>query len=317
MCAAAQADSLRIATWHVELERDGPGLLMRDIVREAPEVVVVVQTIADVAPDVILLTGIDWDYGGLALGALADRIGTYPHRLALRPNTGVPTGLDLDADGYLGGPGDAQGYARFLGHGGMALLSTAPIVLRTDHSGVLWSDQPGALLFDGMTPEAATVQRLFSVGLWEVETHGLHLIALSATPPVFDGPEDRNGRRNADELAYATRLLANAPAPFVVLGKPNLDPVDGDGRKDAIAALLRDPRLSDPRPASDGGPGQTPGHRGDPRLDTADWREPDPGNLRASYVLPGEGLEILSAGVVWPEGEGAPRHGLVWVDIVP
>ena len=72
-----------------------------------------------------------------------------------------------------------------------------------------------------------------------------------------------------------------------------------------------------------------PGHRGDPALDTADWREDGgPGNLRADYVLPSADFRILDAGVFWPapedpkagllgsERDGATRHRLVWVDLV-
>ncbi|WP_353620371.1 hypothetical protein [Paracoccus aerodenitrificans] len=59
-------------------------------------------------------------------------------------------------------------------------------------------------------------------------------------------------------------------------------------------------------------------------MDTADWPDGKPGNLRVSYVLPSAGMEVLDAGVVWPEaGEElylaartASAHRLVWVDLV-
>ena len=67
-------------------------------------------------------------------------------------------------------------------------------------------------------PDLAAVQRLATTGFWDVpvETPSgqLHLLAWHATPPVFDGPEDRNGRRNHDEAAFWRLLLEGAlPMP--------------------------------------------------------------------------------------------------------
>ncbi|MDJ0825216.1 MAG: endonuclease/exonuclease/phosphatase family protein [Rhodobacter sp.] len=350
--AAVWAEPLRIATWHVELTRKGPGLLLRDILKGDAQVEAVVAGVAEAAPDILLLTAIDYDLGLVALGALADRLeaagAAYPHRFALRPNAGLMTALDLDGDDRLGGPRDAQGYGRFAGHGGMAVLSRLPIAQEEvrDFSALLWADLPGALLpeADGQPfPSAAAraVQRLSSTGHWDLPVRlpggeRLHLLAFAATPPVFDGPEDRNGKRNHDEIAlwtaYLDGRLAQPPpaAPVVVLGNANLDPVDGEGRHTAIAGLLGHRRLQDPRPASAAGAeaarrqgGANTAHRGDPALDTADWRDHGgPGNLRVSYVLPDAGLTVLDAGVAWPErpdgGDGPPalRHRLVWVDVV-
>ena len=123
---------LRIATYHAELSRDGPGLLLRDILTAAdPQVEAAAAVIARANPDVILLLGIDYDYGLLALSAFADRLAAhgarYPYRFALRPNTGMATGLDLDANGRLGEARDTQGFGLFAGQGGMAVLSRLPI----------------------------------------------------------------------------------------------------------------------------------------------------------------------------------------------
>ena len=118
---------LRIATWNVGLERAGPGLLLRDIAggRDA-QVAAVEQGLVALDADAVLLTGFDFDLGQAALGALRDRLAAagvrYPHVFALPPNTGVPTGLDLDGDGRSGGARDAQGWGRFAGAGGMAVL---------------------------------------------------------------------------------------------------------------------------------------------------------------------------------------------------
>ena len=112
MAAPALADPLRIATYNTELSRDGPGLLLRDILRgEDDQIAGVTGVIARVSPDILLLQGIDYDAGGYALAAFADALAgmgaDYPYRLALRPNTGMPTGLDLDGNGRLGEARDA------------------------------------------------------------------------------------------------------------------------------------------------------------------------------------------------------------------
>jgi hypothetical protein len=216
----------------------------------------------------------------------------------------------------------------------MAILSRLPVDTGAvrDFSGLLWADLPGTLIGDD---PARDVQRLSTTAHWEVpvilsDGTRLRILAWYATPPVFDGPEDRNGRRNHDETALWTALfdgrlgLPPPEGPFVIAGGANLDPLDGDGRGAAMQALLSHPRVSDPRPGSAEGAARTAGdggvnltQRGDPALDTADWPDTpgEPGNLRVDYVLPSSDLRILGAGVLWPPKDSGLRHGLVWVDI--
>ncbi|MDO9526858.1 MAG: endonuclease/exonuclease/phosphatase family protein, partial [Gemmobacter sp.] len=163
----ALAGPLRVATFHTDLSRKGPGLLLRDILSgKDPQVRAVVGVIAWAKPDMILLTGMDQDHDLRALTALADALGDvgagYPHRFALPSNRGMRTGLDLDGDGRLGGLEDAQGYGRFTGDGAMAILSRLPIDLNgvRDFSEMLWRDLPGALVTAAGPPE----QRLSSAG---------------------------------------------------------------------------------------------------------------------------------------------------------
>lgn len=304
---------------------------------EDPQVEAVLRVMPRLDADVILLTAFDYDRNLVALSLLADRLAlegaAYPHRFALRPNTGRQTGLDLDGDGRAGGPGDAQGWGRFSGQAGMAILSRLPIESEAarDFSGFLWADLPGALLPPDMGEQARRLQRLSTTGHWEVPLilpsgGRLRLLAWHATPPVFDGPEDRNGRRNHDEAAFWLRLLDGQLAlpppqpPFVLLGDANLDPADGDGRPAAIRALLAHPALQDVAPKGNAGRSE-PGHAGDPAQDTALY--PDIGGLRVDVALPSTDLRMNAAGVLWPPADDplmpdltvASRHFPVWIDV--
>ncbi|WP_290685591.1 MULTISPECIES: endonuclease/exonuclease/phosphatase family protein [unclassified Haematobacter] len=317
---AYAGDRLRLAQYTTELTRDGPGLLYRDLLKPgAPGVETAVRRIVAAGADVLLLCGIDWDHDGLALDALADRVRAagldYPHRLALRPNTGMATGLDLDGDGRLGGPADAQGFGNFSGEKGMALLSRLPIAREeiVDHSAMLWRDFPGNL--SPLTGPAAAAQRLSTTGHWQVPllwgTGRVTLLTWCAGPPAFGG--ETSLRRNHDETAIWGALLDGRlgpppSAPFVLMGDANLDPEGGDGMRQGMARLLADPRLTDPRPADPEG-GRA----------TADWTvlrsgKPGPGRLRVDYVLPSRDLTLLSAALLPPEGED--RHAVVVLDVV-
>lgn len=300
---------------------------MRDLARGGDEQIgAVLDVIARADADVLALQGIDYDLTGEALKRFAAAAG-YPHFFALRPNTGMPTGLDMDGDGRLGGPRDAQGYGRFSGQGGMAILSRFAIDAGgvQDLSDMLWRDVPGALLpmVDGAPfPSAAAqdAQRLSTTGHWVVPIMGpggrFDLLTFYAGPPVFDGPEDRNGKRNRDEIRLWTQLLSGTvgtppPGAFVIAGDANLDPVDGDGIKAAITGLLDNPKVQDVAP------------RGFAGTDTVDWADPIPGDLRVDYVLPSTDWQVRSSGVMWPAPDDpfaqvvskASRHRLVWVDL--
>ncbi len=292
------------------------------------------QVIARVSPDILLLQGVDYDHRLITLAALRDVIADhgrhYPHIFALRPNTGMPTGIDIDGDGRTGGARDRQSFGQYSGQDGMALLSRHPVRESAveDFSSLLWKDVPGSLALAAGEPEALSasalnVQRLSSTGHWvipiQIGDDVLKLLTFHATPPVFDGPEDRNGRRNHDEIRFWQHYLDGAfgPAtkdPFILIGNANLDPYRSEGRKTAILSLLSDPRLQDPRPARTDEP---------TALDTVDWPPPGPGKMRVSYILPSAGLIVSAAGVYWPEigtaeaaiVEAASRHRVVWIDL--
>ena len=330
----AAAEPIRIATYHTELSRKGPGLLLRDIDRgEDAQIAAVIAVIADVQPDILVLQGVDYDYELMALKALRTRLEEagilYPYIFARAPNIGVPSGADFDGDGRLGEPEDAHSYGWYAGEGGQAILSRFAVQddAARDFAQMLWADMPSPLWPPEPMP-GQEVQRLSRAGHWivplDVAGVPLTLMSFHATTPVFDGPEDRNGRRNHDEILfwryYLDGAFGGAPkGPFVIAGNANLDPVDGEGRKTAIQVLLGDTRVQDPKPRSERVE-TTPGHKGDPKLDTVTW--PGVGSLRVSYVLPSADLQVVDAGVHWPlEGDAAvraqaaSRHRLVWVDI--
>ena len=161
----------------------------------------------------------------------------------------------------------------------MLLLSTFPIDATAARSFALlpWKDLPDArlpLADDGtpfLDPEAEAAMRLSSKSHWDVPVvlpsgARLHVLASHPTPPVFDGPEDLNGRRNADEIQFwqlyldgvtfaddAGLTAAFSGDTFAIMGDLNSDPVDGDSSHSAVQALLMHPLIQDPLPKSAGG----------------------------------------------------------------
>lgn len=357
---AAFAETIRFATFNASLTRNGAGLLLRAIEKgEDPQIRAVIEIIQHVRPDVLLINEFDHDVEALAATAFRRALAAgeksidYPHSHHATPNTGYLSGFDLNGDGKTRGPDDAFGYGSFPGQYGMLLLSRFPIDAAAirDFGVVLWADLPDAKLPlnpDGTrfpSEAAAAAMRFSSKSHWDVPvrlpTGVIHVFASHPTPPVFDGPEDRNGLRNAAEISFWSDYIDGTFPPgsapfvgdFVILGDLNADPMDGDGRHEAIAGLLTHPRVQDPEPRSDGAEaagqsGRNATHLGDPSLDTADWNDTrGPGNLRVDYVLPSEGLTVAGAGVFWPDkdaplfrliGSGKPvssDHRLVWVDL--
>ncbi|MEM1297773.1 MAG: endonuclease/exonuclease/phosphatase family protein [Pseudomonadota bacterium] len=351
--------AVRVTSFNASLARKGAGVLIHDIAKRDAQVLAVVEILQHVRPDIILINELDHDPAGAAMHAFADLLSEgvaelegldLPHRFTARVNTGVPSGFDLDKDGRRAGPRDAWGYGRFPGQYGMAILSRFPLGAARTFQKLTWASIPWAEAPqnpDG-TPyyaaESWNRMPLSSKSHWDVavtlpDGRVLHLLASHPTPPVFDGPEDRNGLRNAAEIRFWVDYLDNAgwvadddgeigglpeAADFVLLGDLNNDPEKGDGKNPALHALLSHQRVQDPAPTSPGA-----AHAGAPG-DTADWPETDgPGNLRVDYVLPSTGLTVLGSGVFWPEpddplarlvGMSGDRrissdHRLVWVDL--
>ena len=310
---AAGSETLRVATYDVNLTRKGAGVLLHDLGREPDAgLAAVLAVIRAARPDVLLLTSFDHDLRGRALAAFLDLLRQgpegidYAHVFDGPVNAGEVSGLDLDGDGMLMGWGDGWGWGKFPGNGGMALVSRLPLDAEAARSFRMlrWADLPGAEL--PTTPEgtpwpdagAQAAFRLSSRSHWDVpvilpDGGRLHLLASNPTPPLFDGPEMANRLRHRDELRFWAlyldgedfaddqgRVAPAAAAPVVVLGNLNADPEDGAGLDGAIGQLLSHPRLRDPRPRSEGAVaaaaaqgGANLRQKGAPATDTADWRD--------------------------------------------
>jgi hypothetical protein len=348
---------MKIASYNTSLHGGRAGELIERLRYGDPQAEAIAQVLRQVRPDAVLLNEFDYDPGAeaaelfseryLANPALAGAPLHYPYRYLAPVNTGVPSGLDLNADGKLEGGEDCWGYGLHPGQYGMLVLSRFPIEQERVRSfqNLRWSQMPAARRPhwpDGRPFHSDAVWqqlRLSSKSHWDVPimtpAGEIHLLASHPTPPAFDGPERRNRDRNHDEIRlwvdYITAGQADwmvddqgrhgglaADARFVILGDLNADPLDGDAGE-GIRRLLDHPRVNaSVTPRSEGGRlaaeragGSNLGQRGDPAADTGAFNaERGPGHLRADYVLPSHDLPVAEAGVHWPLDD---EPGAQWV----
>lgn len=367
----------RVATYNASLYSDEAGGLIRQLQGDSEHARKIAAVLQKTRPDLLLINEFDYDHAHRAADLfqqhyleVAQPGGGEPLRYRYRylapVNTGVQSGLDLDRNGTVGGSGrdrgnDAWGYGLHPGQYGMLVLSRYPIDeadVRTFQL-LRWAAMPDAqnpidpASRGAFYPDEVWKQlRLSSKSHWDVPVrtpHGtVHFLVSHPTPPVFDGPEDRNGRRNADEIRLWREYLSAGNeswlcddsgrcgglppgARFVIAGDLNNDPVDGDGRHDAIVELLEHPRvLRMATPRSEGGAETARAYaekgiarRGAPEHVTGDFG-PKVGAMRLDYVLPSTGFALKGSGVFWPAAgdpdaaiaDGSDHH-LVWVDLVP
>ena len=367
------ADSalVRVATFNVSMEAgnylpagqhgDHKVLIEHLATGTKPQIQAIARIIQLTRPDVILLTEFDYiesptqgveaffnNYLAVSQQG-ADPI-AFPFYFYAPVNSGQPSPYDLNRDGKATGVGaDAWGFGFYPGQFGMLLLSRYPIIeseIRTFRQ-FKWKDMPGHLsttLADGRPWYETTAWQQFplsSKSHWDIPVQvagkQLHLLASHPTPPVFDGPEGRNAKRNHDEIRFWVDYISgeqgnyiyddqgvagsfDSKAPFVIVGDLNASPVEGDAIKAGIQRLLAHPRVQDPNPASRGGMEHSPDNP-HAAQHTAAWR------MRADYVLPGKcGIEVIDSGVFWPAPDEADYqlvktrqtssdHRLVWVDL--
>jgi len=281
---------------------------------------------------------------------------TYPYFYIAPSNTDIASGFDLNNNGAVvttpgtaGYGDDSFGFGNFPGQFGMLLLSKYEIDtanVRTFQN-FLWKDMPGNLLTNDPTvdnpatttvnenlgsfysPEEIAVLRLSSKSHWDVPikigNQTIHVLVSHPTPPVFDGTEDRNGKRNYDEIRFWSDYITPGKgdyiyddtgkkgslasgSSFVIMGDENADPQDGDSYNQAILQLLQNPNINTNFiPTSLGAVQQSTlqgganvNHRSNPAFDTSDFADTTPGNLRSDYVLPSTDLKIANSAVFWP-----------------
>ena len=375
---------VRFATFNASLNRGVAGQLRSDLsTPDNAQARTIAEIIQRARPDVLLINEFDYDPlaavlfqdNYLSVGQNGARPIHYAHRFIAPSNTGVPSGFDLNNDGNVvttpGAPGygdDALGFGAFPGQFGMVVYSRFPIDRHGARTfqGFRWKDMPGALLPDDpATPapadwysaEELKVVRLSSKSHWdlpiEIGRRTVHFLVAHPTPPVFDGAEDRNGRRNFDEIGFWADYVTpghgryiyddrgrrgglKPGASFVIAGDQNSDPLDGDSIPGAAQQLLDNRRVDSGFAPSSAGAveaaalqgGANATHRSDPRFDTADFADGAPGNLRADYVLPSRlGLDVRGGGVFWPVQADplfrltgvfpfpSSDHRMVWLDV--
>ena len=374
--AAKRSTDVRFATFNASLNRFTAGQLVTDLsTPNNAQAKAVAEIIQRARPDVLLIN--EFDFAPAALGLFQDNylsVGqrgaapiSYPYRFIAPSNTGVPSGFDLNNNGTIGGPDDALGFGFFPGQFGMAVYSKYPIQtgkVRTFQT-FLWKDMPGARLpddpatsapADWYSPAELAIFRLSSKSHWDlpitIRGKVVHFLVSHPTPPVFDGPEDRNGTRNFDEIRFWADYISpgrggyiyddsgkrgglKPGSLFVIAGDQNSDPLDGDSIPGAIQQLIEHPLVNTKlTPRSPGGVqqatlqgGANATHRSDPAFDTADFADTAPGNLRADYVLPRKNMKIVDGAVFWPLNTSdsfvpvgvfpfpSSDHRLVWIDV--
>lgn len=367
------ATEVTFATFNVSMEAQnylpqgklGDGTVLPSLLRndEQPQIKNIAHIIQIAQPDVLLLNEFDYianpEHGIKAFirNYLNKPQGTapaidYPYFYYSTVNTGQPSPYDLDNDGQITGIGaDAWGFGFYPGQYGMVLLSKYPIdnaKVRTFQH-FKWKDMPGFMptkKADGSawySSEAWAEFPLSSKSHWDVPLNingkTVHVLVSHPTPPVFDGPENRNGIRNHDEIRFWVDYLTPAhsayiyddngvkggldnTARFVLMGDQNSS-VDGEGDAihAAIKTLYNHPRINNSQPPQSKGSAEHTPDNPNAAHHTAGWR------MRADYVLPSKaGITLKDSGVFWPVkadplyplvgSRGASSdHRLVWVKL--
>jgi len=265
-------------------------------------------------------------------------------------NTGIHSGKDFDNNGVINSTpfnanygNDCYGFGDYPGQYAFTVLVRSDLTVLTGQirtfQNFLWKDMPGYTPVTNplngnapyYSPDELDVFRLSSKSHADVpvvmpDGAILHILASHPTPPVFDGLEDRNGKRNHDEIRFwadyiddAAYLVDDAAvaggldigSKFVILGDMNADSDEGATFNDPIGTLIAPhPRIQFLTPLAN--------------LDlTAFGRDNDDTaffNLRADYVLPSIGLNARATGIERIAGaftptDGPSDHWPVWLDL--
>jgi len=361
-------DTIRFASYNVSMFGSSEGLIANQL-QTADQFIRfkrLAAVIQKVQPDVLVLMELDFDSTGESLLNFNDQLLNvsqngdstinYEYAYQIESNTGVLSEVDLSGDGVISLPNDAFGFGEFPGQYASAILSKYELDIENIRSfkNFLWKDMPNAALpinTDGSAYYSEQVTQVFrlssknhiDIPIVFSQNKTVHALISHPTPPVFDGAEDRNGKRNHDEIRLWADYINNelylkddkgleggleADNSFIIFGDLNADPLDGDSFENAINLLLNDEKINQEVangtmiPASIGGSehNQQSGNIGDPKNDTSFF------GLRIDYVLPSFDLLAVNTGVFWPgtgedghelvDNEAASDHLLVWADLI-
>ena len=366
-----QPTLVRFSSYNCSLNRNAAGKLLSDLADtnnlQAAKVAEIIQRSN---ADVIALLEFDYDAAdqGIKLfqknylsiphnGSMAV---DYPYYYAAPSNTGILSGHDLNNDGKIALGDDGFGFGMYAGQYAFVILSKYPIdknSIRTFQN-FLWKDMPNAKLpkipgndSSYYNSKELEILRLSSKNHVDVpvmiDGNTVHVVVAHPTPPVFDGPEDRNGLRNHDENRLLSDYVKNESylkddkgingglkvgSKFVIMGDLNADPVDGESTDFPInqfiqnATISQDVLIGNLIPRSEGGKenNKRAGDKNDPSYDTAFW------GLRVDYILPSANMKVKATGIFWPTSNDplfrlvkqiefantASDHLLVWTDVV-
>jgi 3-phytase len=357
--------------WEMSTEKltelDGSGIGKNEQLVAAAEI------IHKIRPDVLVINEIDHDIDALQAGQditlnvrrfndaylnQGEEPLDYRYVYAAPCNTGFLAGKDFDNNGMVATDkdrgsrdhgGDCFGYGAYPGQYSMAILSRFPLETEKTRTfqNFLWKDLPDNLLpNEWYSDDEIDIFRLSSKSHWDIPVRigkkSIHMLMSHPTPPVFDGPEDRNGRRNYDEIRMWVHYINNDSVMvddsgirgglaendgFIIAGDLNAAP-QGDkletGQR-AIDQLLQHALIRDCGDllVSEGAlNGQEPGPPKYIERRTSGW---DGRGLRIDHLLPSKDLEVVDGGVYWPDAtidtqgaataKKASDHRLIWLDI--
>ena len=280
---------------------------------------------------------------GLSSGFDLNRDGLTVTRYPTPPDTITPDAQPLPQteEGRAYGE-DAWGFGTFPGQYGMALLVSGKLKLIEEDVRTFrllrWITMPENYMpRDPVTDtswyeeEAEMAFRLSSKSHWDVPVRlpsgsVLHVLASHPRPPTFDGEEQRNVRRNYDEIRFWADYLDQADyikddssrqgglpdgVPFVIMGDLNADPEEVSELGSPVSDLL----LDHDRITGDFVPRANAwGRTAYPNLEDD---ETTTRGRRVDYILPSTNLRILDGGIWRPDTAGiqVSDHFPVWLDV--
>jgi 3-phytase len=371
--AACQNEIIRIAHFNIkELTTDKINDVDDNRIGQDNQLKAAARIIQQIHADILLIQEIDHDYTrtnaeDVDYAATArdfmehylmsgDYSISYKQIYSAPCNTGILSGLDLNNDGIIAREtdsgatiygADCYGWGVYPGQYSMALYSNLTIDtahIRTFQK-FLWKDMPNHLIpLDYYSADAIEKLRLSSKSHWDIPIQygdtEFHLFIAHPTPSVFDGAEDRNGRRNFDEIRFWKLYLERnehvyddqgiksgyqSSAPFIIAGDLNADPSAAVAyyEQNSISQLLTHPKIQNTTDfLVSAGSGE--GREDTETHFTAKFSRDN--RMQIDYLLTSPAIRVIDGGVFWPHSEQdsenhqlaeiASDHRLIWLDVV-